>query len=683
MKVAISLDFFDCYAKVSRSTQAKARDFIQKFKTNPMSPGINYERIEGAKEKNLRSCRVDQDMRAIVLSPESGDAYILLWMDRHEEAYRWARNKKVVVNPENGSLQVYEPVDIPAIPTAAPDDQQRLQTAGLFSSFRDKDLVRLGVPADLVPFVRTLENDVDLEAAEPRLPREAFSALFMGAAGYSLEEIIRDLHSTVEPDKTPVAQDYSSALESPITRQNFYLVGDDMELLSMLDAPLEKWRVFLHPAQRSMVERSWNGSVRVLGGAGTGKTVVAMHRARYLAQLLQREDRSGGRVLFTTFTKILSRDIEENLKRLCTPEVFHRIHIVNIDKLVLDTLRRFDFRKDLVWHDQQAELWSKALEENVTDLSSQFFKEEWRLVIQPQQIQDLESYKTANRTGRGTRIDRKLLTDIWSVFERYRGLLRDANLIEMPDAMLEAAKLLELRGNDSSYRYAVIDEAQDMGSAAYVFLRKLLPAGVNDLFIVGDAHQRIYRNRVVLSRCGIDIIGRSRRLCVNYRTTDEIRCYAGSYLKGLDVDDLNGGQDSLRGYRALLHGDEPLIIAQPSDADIVTAIRRFATEKTSCFVAPTNAEIARIQSLCVSENIATLVLGSDQVDDQSKNGLRLATMHRVKGLEFDIMFLLDSAKPNLETSLDPAEKKEDAYQKAALRFVAATRAKKMLVVFRE
>lgn len=200
--------------------------------------------------------------------------------------------------------------------------------------------------------------------------------------------------------------------------------------------------------------------MRVLGGAGTGKTVVAMHRARYLAQLLQREDRSGGRVYFTTFTKILSRDIEENLKRLCTPEVFQRIHVVNIDKLVLDTLRRFDFRKDLVWHDQQAELWSKALDENVTDLTGQFFKEEWRLVIQPQQIQDLESYKTANRTGRGTRIDRKLLADIWSVFERYRRLLRDANLIEMPDAMLEAAKLLELRGNDSSYRYAVIDEAR-------------------------------------------------------------------------------------------------------------------------------------------------------------------------------------------------------------------------------
>jgi DNA helicase IV len=222
-----------------------------------------------------------------------------------------------------------------------------------------------------------------------------------------------------------------------------------------------------------------------------------------------------------------------------------------------------------------------------------------------------------------------------------------------------------------------------MGSAAYVFLRKLIPAGVNDLFIVGDAHQRIYRNRVVLSRCGIDIIGRSRRLFVNYRTTDEIRRYAGSYLKGLDVDDLNGGQDSLRGYRALLHGDEPLVISQPSDADIVATIRRFASEKTSCLVAPTNAEVARIHSLCGSNNIATLVLGSDQVDDQSKGGLRLATMHRVKGLEFDTIFLLDSATSSIETSLDPGEKKEDVYQKAALRFVAATRAKKMLVVFGE
>src|SRR5690606_25570677 len=135
------------------------------------------------------------------------------------------------------------------------------------------------------------------------------------------------------------------------------------------------------------------------------------------------------------------------------------------------------------------------------------------------------------------------------------------------------------------------DEAQDMSNNAFALLRKVIPEGKDDMFIVGDGHQRIYRKRVALGRAGVDIIGRGRRLRINYRTTDEIRALAGALLEGSDVVDLDGGADTTRGYKSLMHGDPPDVrIFDSFEAEIAAIVEwlsRGELHKT-CLVARTN-----------------------------------------------------------------------------------------------
>src|SRR6516162_7575951 len=293
--VAISSDFFSAFAALPRTQQAKVSRFVEKFRENPSGPGINYERIEQARDKNLRSVRIDEAYRGIVLRPEKGNVYVLLWVDHHDEAYRWAANKMCPVNPESGSLQVVD-VTVAAASTLATD--------------------RPAAPELYLPRALAVADEAGLDALAPELPEEASQALYMLAAGYSFEEVVAEQEKTAA---RPVdVTDFVAALESPESQRRFYVVEDERELAAMLNAPLEQWRVFLHPSQRRLVERDWNGPVRVLGGAGTGKTVAALHRAKWLAE--NRFTGVNDRILFTTFTRNLAADIREDLGNICAPE---------------------------------------------------------------------------------------------------------------------------------------------------------------------------------------------------------------------------------------------------------------------------------------------------------------------------------------------------------------------------
>ncbi len=324
------------------------------------------------------------------------------------------------------------------------------------------------------------------------------------------------------------------------------MAENEQALQDVLNQSIEKWRVFLHPAQRRLAEGVKNGPVRVLGGAGTGKTVVAMHRAKWLADHVAKDNE---KVLFTTFTRNLALDIRQNLNKICSQETLSCIEVINLDSWVMNYLKKQGYDYGLLADAQQErELWQQAYSEKPAsvDLEQAFFRDEWARVIQPQSVTTLDEYKKASRIGRGTRLNRQQRVDIWPVFERFRHLLASNFLKEADDAYRDARNLIETKPElRPSLCAVVVDEAQDMGSQAFRLIRSLLPAGANDLFIVGDGHQRIYgKNKVVLGQCGIDIRGRSSRLKVNYRTTDETRKLAVSILEGVEVDDLDGGQDS-------------------------------------------------------------------------------------------------------------------------------------------
>ena len=485
-------------------------------------------------------------------------------------------------------------------------------------------------------------------------------------------------------------EDFETALDNASTMRRFALLTDDAELEAMLDSPLDKWRTFLHPSQRRLVSRTYSGPARVLGGAGTGKTVVAMHRARYLATQVFKAETD--RLLFTTFTNNLARDIQENLRKMCPPSALRRIEVVHLDKWVSDFLKKQGYSYRIAYwpNPPLADLWETALGEAPDGFSEQFYREEWSYVVQPDGCATYEEYRGAKRAGRGVRLSRKQRKAIWPVFERYRNLLDAKGLRESIDAMRDAAHLLAARGGQGAYRAVLVDEAQDMSTVAFTLLRSIIPVEQpNDLFIVGDGHQRIYRRKVVLSRAGVNIRGRSRKLYINYRTTDEIRQYAVALLQGVDVDDLDGGVDTNSKYKSLVHGERPRIASCATFPEEVSVIKEFieaGDAAHTCLVARTNGLLEQYEAALGEAGIVTYRLKRSEAEDRDKPGLRLATMHRVKGLEFDRLIVAgvnDGVVPLSVGELrsqDGAVRSEAEKRERALFYVAVTRARREALI---
>lgn len=700
-RVAIFDEFLDAFARIPKAQQKKVGRFLRKFREDPTSSSINYESIASFADPNLRTVRIDQAYRAIVLRPETGNVYVLLWVDHHDEAMRWAENKRISIHPETGAVQVVSAVESVSQPEPEPEPGAEAAGGALFREVRDRELFRLGVPEAYLPRVRQVRSFDGLEALRDDLPAEAFEALYWLAEGESLEEVERAM--AVGPAPGVDTLDFATALERDVSRRRFALVEDDADLEAMLDAPLEKWRIFLHPSQRALVEREWNGPVRVLGGAGTGKCVVAMHRTAYLAERLF--PGPNDRIFFTTFTRNLADDTRANLARLCSPEAMERIDVVHLDKWVADLLRSAGYPYQIrYWGSDRElrELWEKAMAiEDGTGFSPSFFRDEWELVVQAQGCETWEAYKKANRSGRGVRMSRGQRKAVWPVFEEYRLQLETRGLREPEDAMRDATSLLDREALRVNLRSIVVDEAQDMSTNAFRLLRAVLgPERPNDLFIVGNGHQRIYRKRVVLSHAGVNVRGRGRRLRINYRTTDEIRRHAVALLEGVDFDDLDAGTDEQRGYRSLTHGVEPEIRELSGFDEEIEAIvdwlfrggnggsdgHEGTREPRVCLAARTNDLANRYAEALEARGILTLRVKPNAADDPRARGLRVATMHRVKGLEFDRMIIAGLSEDQMPLawlvarSEDPAVRREAELMERALLYVALTREREAVLV---
>ena len=694
IKVAIASDFLTAFSKIPRNQQGKVLDFINKFRSDPTASSINYEKIQHAKDSNIHSVRIDKAYRGIVMKPETGNVYVLLWVDHHDKAYQWAKNKVCSINPETGSLQIYKVADSEVqLESKSESWDQEVKT--LFSDIRDKHLMRLGVPEMLLPLVRSLKTEEELNKAADILPQEAYESLFFLISGFPLEEVFQEMEKLEELQEVNT-DDYEKALDNPESQHQFMVVDDELELKAILAAPLEKWRVFLHPSQRKLVEKEWNGPVRVLGGAGTGKTVVAMHRAKWLALNICKS--KNDRILFTTFTRNLAEDIKENLGKICTDDIMSRIEVVNLDRWVSNFMRSNGYKYEIDYGKRTEELWENALNEIPANLNlaPSFYREEWERIIQPHGIVSLAEYMKVSRIGRGIRLNRKDRKSIWPVFEEYRVLLNERGLREADDAMRDARAILEGKGNILPYQAIVVDEAQDMGPQAFQLIKQMVSEKKeqNSIFIVGDAHQRIYRHKVVLSNCNINIRGRGRKLRINYRTTEETSRWSVNLLKGVNIDDLDGGKDDLKGYKSLLHGNEPEIKrfeTFKNEVDFIAKkLQQLESEggnlKEICLVARTNDLLKQYEGAIKAKGLETYFIRRSEAENRMSSGLRMATMHRVKGLEFDQIIIVGLNKgivpfeKTMSGSSDLAVQRESELRERALLYVAATRAKKEVII---
>ena len=223
--VALSDDVLDCLSRLPQHASQKCSKFIMKFRSEPTSPGINFEKIHNAKDDNFRSVRIDDNLRGIVLAPKTGNVYVLLWIDNHDDAYKWAQNRVARVNNESGALQVFS-VDETAI---TPPEKSKPKAKGLFDDLKDKELLRLGVPEQLIPLTRSLKFDSDLEAQAKLYPPDAYEGLYMKAAGYSFEEVMKELDRTLEQKETK-QEDIADSLKSSESQRKFWVAENEDEL---------------------------------------------------------------------------------------------------------------------------------------------------------------------------------------------------------------------------------------------------------------------------------------------------------------------------------------------------------------------------------------------------------------------------------------------------------------------
>ena len=679
VKVAISSDFLTAFARLPRQVQGKVTEFVNKFRNNPMSPGINYEKLNSGIDKKIFSVRIDDTYRGIVVRQQEVGVYLLLWVDHHDEAYQWAARKRCEVNPKTGAIQVFDVQTV--VEQASTSDK-----VTLFALAKDDELIKLGVPEIQLDFVRSFISKEDFYKAEQSMPHDAYEHLSWLAEGFPMEEV---LELVLEEQNTSSASDnLATALDVPTTLKSFVVVDGEDELRRIMAEPLEKWRVFLHPTQRKIARKEYSGSARVLGGAGTGKTVVAMHRAKHLASKCEGQQR----ILMTTFTANLAADIRENLRKICTVEELRRIEVIHLDAWVNQFLRESGFSAQIGYDDVIKPLWERAVLLANIDLpfETSFYEEEWNRIVIAQEALTLEKYVKATRNGRGTRLDRKKRMHIWKVFENYQNLMKENQIRDINTAMYESTKLLQSAGRKPRYASIIIDEGQDFSDNAYRLIRAL--AGEehpNDIFIVGDSHQRIYRNHPILSKCGINVRGRSSILKINYRTTEEIRKQAILLLKGISFDDLDKGFDLGDKCQSLTHGEKPIVENFGNANDefdfLLREVKKLKDNGVSltdiCVVARTKKLVDDYIALFTKAGIRSYAIKRNKADDRSFDGLRVATMHRVKGLEFKYVFIaaVNNRIIPLSSAINKADtvsEEESITSEKCLLYVAMTRAQK-------
>jgi superfamily I DNA/RNA helicase len=681
--VALESSFLEALTRLPQAQQKKVREFTKKFLIDPTAASINYEKINGMKDEKVRTVRIGIDYRAIILHPEKGDVHVLVWVDHHDEAMAWAKHKTFPINPVTGAIQVINFSELLPPPPPTP-----IGEPALFDQLGDDVILSFGVPEVLLPAVRALRAKDDLLAFAKFLPEESSEALSWLAEGLPPEEV-RANYATTERREQVDTTDFEEALKHPDTQRRFVTVESEQDLEAMLNAPLEKWRVFLHPSQRKLVCKNFKGAARVLGGAGTGKTVVAMHRAKHLAAEVFNSP--SDRILFVTFTANLAKNVEQNLRTLC-PDEMKRIEAIHLHSWAVRFLRDQGSRFDIVSDTEAAECWREAVDaQDELPWDSGFLRKEWNQVVQAHGLESADEYMKVSRVGRGKTLSRADRARIWKVFEAYRRRLQELGKVEWLDVMRATRRYLESRPGSLPYRAVVVDEAQDLHAEELRLIRSVVPEGPNDLFIVGDAHQRIYDRKVVLSQCGINVRGRSSKLNINYRTTEQIRSWGMGLLRGVEVDDLDAGADSQAGYQSLLSGPAPELRHFKTLGEEQAFLRRTLEELVAerpaeeiCLVTVKKSALANEYGKVLRDaGIPHVVLDKD--DDGAAKGVRLATMHRVKGLEFPCIIMAginDGVIPihHLSLSVDPVMQKEHEARERSLLYVAATRARDRLIV---
>ncbi|RZS32205.1 UvrD-like helicase family protein [Herbihabitans rhizosphaerae] len=679
-RLSIDVGFLASYTKLQPAVRKAVDRTFAKF-TEHTHAGLHLEKLNNARDPRIRTIRIDQAWRGVVLAPESGDEYVLMAVMHHDDANAFATSRRFSVNQAIGVLedrnqQALDDIE-PALRTAANATEERL-----FAAFRDKELTKLGVDADVLPLVRLLTSDTHLEALANLLPDRQYDALIGLSSGMTVEETWQELcaHIAEEPPEHIDTTDLTAAIER--TSDRFAPISGPEELADILKHPFDVWRRFLHPHQRAIAYRpSFSGPALVTGGAGTGKTVTAIHRAAFLAKRLPPGD--GQDILLTTYTNNLADSLADQVGLLLDGPGLDRIHSTTVNKLAVRIVTDAEgTTPDIINRGAEDQLWKSASEWIGLAFSPAFLKREWEQVILAQDLPHRLAYLACSRRGRVRPISQNQKETVWAAMTYALDKLRGSGRRTHLQVVAEAARILAERPA-RPYQHVLVDEGQDLHPVQWRLLRNAVPSRPDDLFIVSDPNQRIYNNYVSLARIGIEVRGRSNRLSLSYRTTHEILSRSIRILDGDIPVGLDDEPDALNGYRAQRHGARPTVRGFTSWTDELVGLTDQVRVWLDRGIEPHAIGVAARTNATVDQAILAL----DHADipcatKRAADRIRVGTMHGMKGLEFRTVALVgldDRAVPLPAAVTDAAEDiaahAQDTFRERSLLFVACTRAR--------
>lgn len=682
MRLFLSDTCYEPLFALPKKIQTKVVNFQRKFRECTTANGMHLEPIAQFNDASMRTARIDDNYRAVIGLIDD-NAY-LLYVGTHENAYNWGIRKKLVWNDHTQACQLVTVHQISE--TVVKTEESESKETYPYANVLEEQWLKIGVPEELISQVKLIKSLDDLELLEEYLPTDAFENIYNLLDGENIDDIIAE----IEDGQVKENEDQ---LLSNNNKRRFVELTDDDALQRILDNDMDKWQLFLHPSQQKLVDADYKGTMKVSGGAGTGKTVAALHRLKHLS------GNPEAKILFTTYTRTLRENLEELVKKMGINR--SRCTLSNIDQVLIETARQYNIKDgykilDYSGDEESLKLWREVLETEVTEFDEKFLYDEYIDVIIYFGNTDVKSYMMQQRVGRTKALSRKQRIEIWRLVEKYIELKQERKVVDRLELFNETTKYLN-DNNIRPYTNVIADEFQDFSNPELKFLRSLVAEGRNDLFLTGDPMQRIYSGRKInFGAAGINVRGvRSRRLKINYRTTEPIKKVAVSVIKGITFEDMDGGTESMNGYVSLIHGGEkPIYKIVGNATDEVTQTAEWVNECINnqinandiCIAAPSMGLMKELQSYLHTNGIAYKVLKGTSKQGAS-NGISLCTLHSLKGLEFKVVVLIGINERNIPskvtegypfTGMDALDKKEFLSSKRSLLYVAITRARQLV-----
>lgn len=673
MEFRIADTFTESLAHLTGEEQKSAKTTAFDLQLDPSSSGHSFHKLDRAKDKNFWSVRVSRDIRMIV--HRTTGSLLLCYVDHHDKAYAWAERRKLETHPKTGAAQLVEIREVVREVedyTRVTESRAAYPDQRLFANVTEQDLLGFGVPMEWLHDVREATDDT-LLALTDHLPAEAAEALLELATG-----------GKPQPKPLPVPAD---PFAHPDAQRRFRVVADVDELARALEYPWDKWTIFLHPAQRELIERSFGGPARISGSAGTGKTIVALHRAAFLARR-----NPEARVLLTTFSDTLASVLRTKLHRLISgePRVGERIEVAALDAIA-ERLHNRMIRPAQIASaaDVRKAIAESASQEPEQRFSLGFLASEWDEVVDAWQLDSWETYRDIARLGRKRRLPEKQRQATWAVFDRVRATLKARGLLTRPAVYAQLAA--HLRSGRLPYDFVVVDESQDLSVPQLRFLAALGGNRTDGLFFAGDLGQRIFQLPFSWKSLDVNIRGRSGTLRINYRTSHQIRAKADQLL-GKQIADVDGNVEERIGTVSVFNGPEPRLASSATPDAEAEAIGKWLSERVSegvtaeeigVFVRSSGA-ISRAQRAVAVAELEFRVLDEDA--KPARDRVSIGTMHLSKGLEFRTVVVMacdDDVLPSqerIQSVTDDGDLEEVYNTERHLLYVACTRARDHLLV---